>query len=286
LWQEYLEKDIIAKHKNGAPLEGIVWSGLQSYPLSYAREWETGCAKRRIDGLLQMLPELKEAHTIHVDAFHTYPPLPAASQYEGFKGISPFLGYGPDQECAAQRKTLRYFRDYGLDVTSEHSSGGRLEPFVGLQPMAWIYESPAPEITPRLYCGSPMRAESEIRTDPKRLPGLLEQFCLKAAPEIWANSWRAAHDDHPPEPADRQRVVQGGDCCLPLVWKTQPTLLAYSSGGYERKMWKVPADWMPVKTVKLTTVTVDSLSPTGSADVKDGEITLTLAPGQAVMITR
>src|SRR5215831_4347689 len=162
LWQEYLEKDVIAKNKNGTPLKGIVWSGLQSYPLSYAREWETGCAKRRIDGLLKLLPELKEAHTIHVDAFHTYPPLPAESQYAGFKGISPWLGYGPEQECAAQRKTLRYFRDCGLDVTSEHSSGGRLDPLVGLQPMAWIYEPPTSNIPPSLYCGTPMKAEAEI----------------------------------------------------------------------------------------------------------------------------
>src|SRR6266568_4721311 len=214
LWQEYLEKDIIAKDKHGAPLKGIVWSGLQSYPLSYAREWETGFAKRRIDGLLQMLPELKEAHTIHIDAFHTYPPLPGASQVEGFKGISPFLGYGPERECAAQRKTLRYFGDYGLDVTSEHSVGGRLEPFVGLQPMAWIYEEPAPNVPPSLYCGTAMKAESEIRTDPKRLPSLLEQFCLKAAPEIWANAWREAKGNHPPDAADLQRVLLGNDCCI------------------------------------------------------------------------
>jgi hypothetical protein len=40
LWQEYLEKDIIAKGKRGAPLKGIVWNGQQSYPLSYAKEWE------------------------------------------------------------------------------------------------------------------------------------------------------------------------------------------------------------------------------------------------------
>jgi hypothetical protein len=233
-----------------------------------------------------MLPELKEAHTIHIDAFHTYPPLPGESQVEGFKGISPFLGYGPERECAAQRKTLRYFRDYGLDVTSEHSSGGRLEPFVGLQPMAWIYESPAQEITPRLYCGSPMRAESEINTDPKRLPGLLEQFCLKAAPEISANAWRESHDDQPPRAVESQRVVQGNDCCVPLIWKTQSTLLAYSRGGYERKAWKLASDWMNVKTVNLVTVTVDRLTPAGSAEVKDGEVTLTLAPGQAVMITR
>jgi hypothetical protein len=130
-----------------------------------------------------------------------------------------------------------------------------------------------------------MRAEVEIDTDPKRLPGLLEQFCLKAAPEIWANHWRENHHDQPPTSADLQRIVQGNDSCLPLVWKTQPTVLAYSHGGYERKTWKL-ADWMDVKTVNLTNVTVDDLTPVGSAEVKDGEVTLTLAPGQAVMITR
>ena len=285
LWHEYLEKDIIAKDKQGAPLKGIVWNGQQSYPLSYAREWETGCAKRRIDGLLKMLPELKEAHTIHVDAFHTYPPLPGESQVAGFKGISPFLGYGPERECAAQRKTLRYFRDYGLDVTSEHSAGGRLDPFVGLQPMAWIYEPPAPGIPPSLYCGTPMRAESEIRTDPQKLPGLLEQFCLKGAPEIWANAWRASNHDHQPETNDWQRVLQGTDCCLPLVWKTKPTLLAYSRAGYDRKTWKLPADWTRVRTVRITNVNLESVTSQETAEVKDGEVALTLAPGQAVVIT-
>jgi Endo-alpha-N-acetylgalactosaminidase len=284
LWQEYLAKDIIAKDRNGAPLKGIVWNGQQSYPLSYAREWETGCAKRRIDGLLQMLPELKEAHTIHIDAFHTYPPLPPESQVAGFKGISPFLGYGPERECAAQRKTIRYFRDYGLEVTSEHSTGGRLDPFVGLQPMAWIYEAPAPDIPPSLYCGSLMRAEAEIRADPVKLPGLLEQFCLKAAPEIWANAWREAHQNQPPEPADRQRVLQGNDCCVPLVWKKEPTLLAYSRDGYQHKTWELPANWKGVKSVRTANVNAES-APAATAEVKDGALSLGLAAEQAVVIT-
>jgi hypothetical protein len=288
LWQEYVDKKIIARGKSGALLKGIVWSGLQSYPLSYAKEWETGCAKRRIDSLLKMLPELKEAHTIHIDAFHTYPPMPPAppgERDEGFKGISPFLGYGPERECAAQRKTLRYFRDYGLDVTSEHSAGGRLEPFIGLQPMAWIYEPPAPDIPPRLYCGSPMRAEAEIGTDTTKLPGLLEQFCLKAAPEIWANSSRETHGDHPPESAEQLRVIQGDDCCVPLLWKKEPTLLAYSRTGYASKIWNLAADWKRVKTARLANVTVESIREAGTAEIKDGALTLALEAGQAVMIT-
>ena len=273
-------------HKNGALLKGIVWSGLQSYPLSYAREWETGCAKRRIDGLLKLLPELKEAHTIHIDAFHTYPPLPAESQYAGFKGISPLLGYGPEQECAAQRKTIRYFRDYGLDVTSEHSSGGKLDPFIGLQPMAWIYEPPATNVPPRLYCGTPMKGEADVDADPKTLAGLLEQFCLKAAPEIWANSWRAANHDQPPPTAELQRILQGDDCCVPLAWRKTPTFIAYSRHGYARKLWKVPANLMSDGMVTLTNITAESLRTAGTTEVRDGELAMTLAPGQALMITR
>jgi len=46
-----------------------------------------------------------------------------------------------------------------------------------------------------------------------------------------ANAWREAHDNHPPPAADWQRVLQGDDCCLPLVWKKEPTLVAFSRGG-------------------------------------------------------
>jgi hypothetical protein len=292
LWREYLEKDIIAKDKRGTPLKGEMMGGLQSYQLSYAREWETGCAKRRIDGLLKMLPELKEAHTIHIDAFHTYPPIPHAypqgrypDRDSTFKGISPLLGYGPEQESAAQRKTFRYFRDYGLDVTSEGSTFLRPDAFVGLQPMAWAYDPPSPGIPPSLYCGTPMRAEPEIKADPVKLRGLLDQFCLKAAPEFWANAWREAHGGSPPPAADRQHVLLGTDCCLPLPWAEKPTLLAYSRSGCVNKGWKLSGGWMRVKTVQLSNITVDGLTPAGTVEIKEGELALTLTAGQAVKIT-
>jgi hypothetical protein len=131
-----------------------------------------------------------------------------------------------------------------------------------------------------------MRAEAEIRSDPKKLPGLLDQFCLKAAPEIWTNAWREAHGNRPPEAADSQRFVQGNDCCLPLVWKKEPTLLAYSRDGYPRKAWKVPADWLQAKVVRLSNVTVERVTAAGTAEVKDGGLALALAPGQAVVITQ
>lgn len=292
LWQEYLEKHIIAKDKQGHPLKGEVFGGQQSYQLSYAREWETGCAKRRIDGLFKMLPELKDAHTIHVDAFHNYPPIPHAYPKDrypdrdySFNGISPFLGYTAEQECAAQRKTFRYFRDYGLDVTSEGSTFLRSDAFVGLQPMAWDYQPPASGIPPKLYCGTRMRAEPEIKTDPEKLPGLLDQFSLKAAPQIWANAWRETDDKIQPQAHDWQGVLRGNDCCLPLVWKKYPTLLAYSRNGCKGKTWTLPADWKGVKKALLSNITVESITSAGTITVNDGDITLSLTAGQAVIIT-
>jgi hypothetical protein len=84
---------------------------------------------------------------------------------------------------------------------------------------------------------------------------------------------------------NRPRVLQGDDCCLPLVWKKDPTLLAYSRAGYARKTWKLSGEWTRVKTVQLTKVAVESLAPAGTAEVKDGEVSIALAPGEALMIT-
>src|SRR5207249_699518 len=127
-----------------------------------------------LESLKWLMREGRKHHTtvsLHINALDAYEDSPLWQEYV-------------DKDIIAKGKSLRYFRDYGLDVTSEHSAGGKLDAFVGLQSMAWIYE-PAPDVPPSLYCGTPMKAESEIGTDPQRLPGLLEQFCLKAAPEIW-----------------------------------------------------------------------------------------------------
>jgi hypothetical protein len=116
--------------------------------------------------------------------------------------------------------------------------------------------------------------------------GLLDQFCLKAAPAIWSNAWREWHANHPPPAADVQPVLQGNDCCLPLAWKKEPTLLAYSRAGCARKAWKLPVDWIGARTLRLANVTVDSITAAGTAEVKDGELALALTHGQAVVITR
>jgi hypothetical protein len=284
LWHEYLARDIIAKGKDGKPLKGAAWGGQQSFQLSYAQEWETGYAKRRIDGLVRMLPELKAAHTIHIDAFVNYPPAKNPGRDPNFKGISPLLGYGAEQESAAMRKTFRYFRDYGIDLTSECTTQWRSDAHVGLQPMAWHYKAPAAGIPPKLYCGTPMQAEPEIKADPVKLPGLAEQFALIAAPQIWANHWRHDEDKNQPQAKDRVKILQGGDSCVPLTWAKDLSLVAYSRSGYDGKTWELPAEWKGVKSANLVRITPESLEPAGEAAIADGELTLTLKPGEEMMV--
>ncbi len=317
LWKEYLEKDIIAKDKQGNPLKGEVYGSLaiyslplaerdalspravalgaqQSYNVSYARQWETGETQKLIDGLMAMLPELKEGHTIHIDAFHTYPPIPfayPAGQYtnydRNFNGISPYLGYTAKKEAAAQRKIFRYFRDkYQMDVTCEGSTFLRFDPFVGLQPMAYHYGGPT--VPPKLYCGTPLEhAETNILNDPHKLGGLLDMFCTLGAPVIWSNHWRHDDDTNQPQAADWKKVQQGGDVCIPLIWKKEKTLIAYSRGGYANKTWELPADWKSVKTATLTRIASDGskTEDAGTAEIKDGKLTLALKAGEALMIT-
>ena len=139
LWDEYVAKGVIVRDPATGELyrpPGMVWGGEQAYWIDHAREWDTGLAQRRIDALLELLP-IAEAGTIHIDAFY----IPHHTE--------------PEEQKAAMRKIFRYWRDCGVDATSEavfvHRHG---EAFVGLQPMsyvinmkAWGYTKENPEVT-------------------------------------------------------------------------------------------------------------------------------------------
>ncbi len=134
LWEEYMRQNIIAKNKDGS-LRGGEWG----YPISYAREWETGFAQRRIDSLCALLP-IQEAGTIHIDAFHSWAPIGEKGPGERpfIQGpISPYLNFTVADETEAQRNIFKYWASKGIDVTSEGVKFLRETAFEGYQPMAW-----------------------------------------------------------------------------------------------------------------------------------------------------
>jgi hypothetical protein len=292
LWETYLKNDIIAKDKQGNLLKAEVFDipnqvprpETQGYYISFAREWETGFAQKRIEGLLQMLP-IQKAGTIHIDAFHSLRPIPHAfpqSKYpylsKDDKRISPFLNYSVEKEVEAQRKIFRYWRDHAVDVTSEGSDFLRPDPFIGLQPMAWHYNAPAPGIPPELYCGTPMQAEQEVMQYSHDLSKLVEKFCCNVVPWYYRN--------HKKDSTDLQGQFELGpkDFFLPAPWDPHLLILYRKFVVFQVKIYCLPPGWEQFREVQVSKITQNGSEPMGIYPIHGGKIKLRIPARVGVAI--
>lgn len=183
LWDEYERAGLICA-------EGGMWGGEQSYLIDSAKEWDAGLSMRRIDDLFALLP-IERSGTIHIDAF-----------WPGSQDKAA--------QVAAMRKIVRYWRDRGVDVTTEAllSHTGFDNGLIGLSPMAWhvahegwgcddeFTEEQYMDIPASLFCptrdhgprglvfGAGMQGEG-IADD--ALGEYLEPFCLDTLPWQYLN---------------------------------------------------------------------------------------------------
>ncbi|MCX6997467.1 MAG: GDSL-type esterase/lipase family protein [Kiritimatiellaeota bacterium] len=269
LWDEYVAKDCFAKDASGQLLvAGIQIKGEDMYNVVYPKEWEAGLAQRRIDGLIKMIPELKEGHTIHIDVF--------IAQRDSAP-ISPWHakpengGISVDKYVATQRKIFHYWRDRGFDVTGEgtgwsHPPG---EHFVGLQAMSWLYGWNPMEIPeclgargrttrdgggdPRI--GTSMHGEDIWQTNWSRdskenMAGFLGEFCrttlswyyLSRLERIkFENDALIYSDGVVARHENGKRIIRKGDFVareddnlfVPALWNEKKEIMAYS--GLQRQ---------------------------------------------------
>jgi hypothetical protein len=137
LWKEYVQADLLIRGADGALQKGGVWGGQQSYLICKAREWASGHARRRIDRLLELLP-IKNQGTIHIDVF-----CPRAS---------PYHCVSREDDLAVMVAIVRYWKDNGVDVTSEWWQ----HELAGLIPMVWHLnwdEASRLKYSPEFACG-------------------------------------------------------------------------------------------------------------------------------------
>lgn len=300
LWNIYEKNNIILKDKNGEPIKGDIFNGMQSYQISYAQEWRTGFAQKRIDQLLEMLPELKDAGTIHIDAFHSIQPVrpatqPARADHDQLS--SPYLGLTIQDEMEAQRKIIRYWRMKGLDVTTEYGVGAlKPDPFIGLVPMVWwyntdefgtfdwLYKPPAfGGLPPNLYVGPPTHIEHEIKDDPKHLDGLAQQFCEKVVPWYYVNNAG-------PKEAGFLWTPGGYGVFAPALW-LPGTVVACAPEGVaadyqSNENWRLPQSWGQVTSVKLMRITQEGLIQESVLPVDDHTVKLALKSGAVYAIQK
>ena len=319
LWDEYVARDCLAKEVNGQLLvAGIAMQGEDMYNVVYPKEWEAGLAPRRIDGLIAMLPELRDGHTIHIDVF--------IAQREGGAPLSPWHarpengGLTPDKYVETQRKIFKYWRERGFDVTGEgifwaHPPG---EGFTGLQAMSWWYpgdpgyQLQVPEClmargrTDRggdgdFRFGSSMHGEEIWQQDKNQMPGFLGMFCRTTLPwyylsrlerlEFTAGELRYSGGVVARSEAGKRVIRQGlfvlredDDLFVPALWNAKE-IIAYSARGFEHKAWQLPADWSDVTSVDLYKLTRDGCTPwQRTVCISDSRLVLSLGPDEAVAI--
>lgn len=319
LWDIYTQNNIIAKNKDGS-LRACEWG----YPISYAQEWKTGYAQKRIDSLCQLLP-IQKAGTIHIDAFHTFPPVPVQDSTGKYRldftpsVISPFLPFSIDDETEAQRQIYRYWASKGVDVTCEGVNFLRKTDFEGYQPMAWWYgglenylKFPA-----TYYCGGQDRSEwgklfgtsihgeDIIVKDYKVLPNFKAEFCKKTLLWYYLNrlkrlylvqsknfkSLQYSENVKSYLSADSYKVTQGeavllenDDMLIPALWLPQKALIAYSKNGFLNKKWKLPKEMKGAKRLKIYTVSQEGKTFTHIIKVQKGEITLSLKNDEMLLL--
>jgi hypothetical protein len=325
LWDEYVAKDCFARDEDGELFSpGIQMKGEPMYNVVYPREWAAGLAQRRIDGLIGMIPELREGHTIHIDVF-----IAQRAAYASFKDgdpISPWHakpengGLTPDKYVETQRKIFHYWRDRGFDVTGEgifwaHPPG---EGFTGLQAMSWWYpantnyQMDIPEClmargrTHRdgdgdFRFGSSMHGEEIWIQDKDNMPGFLGMFCRTTLPWYYLSRLeRAKFEDKTLFYSDGviarieagKNVIRKGDFMLreddhlfvPALWNDKE-IIAYSRLGYRNKSWILPDDWRDVKRVDLYSITSEGCVPLKTGiPVTDRKLLLTLEADEAISI--
>jgi hypothetical protein len=319
LWEEYAAKDLFARDAEGKLLvAGIAIKGEEMYNVVYPREWAAGLAQRRIDRLIEMLPELKVGHTIHVDVF--------IAQRDNGAPISPWHaqpehgGLTPEKYVETQRQIFHYWRARGFDVTGEgifwaHPPG---EGFTGLQPMSWWYpndfryEMEIPEClmargrTVRgsdgdFRFGSSMHGEEIYQQDKEHLPGFLGMFCRTTLP--WYYLGRLNRERFEQETLfytegvmarkeNGRKVIRRGDLVLrdeddlfvPALWRKRE-IIAYSRTGYADRAWRMPEHWKRTRRVDTYRIQLDGCSLVErGVPINDGKLVLSLKPEEAISI--
>ncbi len=325
-WDEYLAKDVIARETDGSVK--YVTEFIKGRPLrhiSYTREWDEGLTQRRLDRLLEMIPELAEGHTIHVDAFHTF----WFEKDENGKRImtsvlpiSPYhaekYGITPETDHATQRRIFEYMRARGLDITCECSNSLRIEPFFGLQPMMWwcggrdaeyFKAAPACMYTGGMgagfMIGESLHGEEQFCRDLNIGDGFLGEFCRTTLPWYCLNRHeRLRVEENRVEYSDglaaymdgENRVIRQGDMLLrendtvfvPVMWIDGGGryILAHSGEGCDRD-FALPESWRGA--AGLRTYRIDPLRgpvETGRLAVRESCVRLRLAPGETALLER
>jgi len=125
-----------------------------------------------------------------------------------------------------------------------------------------------------LYTTSPYHAGFDGVNPPA---DFFERFCLETLPYYYRNNPNGNYDYGP--------IHDPADICMPALWCDEPTLIAYSKGGFTNVKWPLPPEWSDVSEIKISRLTAEGPEPRERASTEPGGISFSLLPNEAVCIT-
>uniref|UniRef100_UPI003216E118 endo-alpha-N-acetylgalactosaminidase family protein n=1 Tax=uncultured Draconibacterium sp. TaxID=1573823 RepID=UPI003216E118 len=313
LWPEYVENDLISKTTNGNLMVIGNYNNRKAYQINYKNEWESGYAKMRVDRLLDLLPPLREAKTIHIDAW-------IARESKGHYESTV-------TEAKYQQKVLEYWNQQGIDATSEWV----MDYMIGKIPFAWHFnhfsQKDYLKYPASVYTGSGLNRDLEytdfglgflfgksmygenifpqLQKNPDDLEwrqkfvdefysNCLQYFFLNKLVRIKlegeGNNRIASFSDDVHVSLVDSTVYQGDNLlrekdfvAFPVAWKQEKCLAVYSTKTEERKI-QVPASWGDVDKITISEVTVSGEKKVQDISIKNGIFNLSLIKGKAWLV--
>lgn len=309
LWQEYVDHDLLAKNADGTLMQTGVWNNHPAYHILSKREWETGFFQKRLDKLLELLPPLQEAGTIHLDAW-----IARGSKWHQIS---------PEEEIDYMWKIGEYFMSKGLDVSTERNDLSRY--IYGLCPHFYHFNGhsqqdylsyPASFVTGsdynpdlngdkslRFLFGTSMHGETDFPRNPTNKTKMTEEnwtgyfaddFYEKSVQYFFLNTLQRLGVDNSGDQrvarfSDDVRValadssVKRGDLLLrsksfvffPAVWRADKGFVAYSRNAETRQLSR-PREWTGIKKIYLYQVREGGMKLQRKISLKGNQFTLDL----------
>lgn len=309
LWQTYVEKDLISKNSDGSLKVIGEYNNHKAYQINYCREWESGTTQWRIDQLLELLPELKEAGTIHSDAW-------IARASEGHDETLV-------KEGMYQQKAALYWRAKGIDITTEWV----MDYMIGYVPLYWHFNG----YKQTDYLGQPASICCGVGLNPDLKKsdfdlGFLfgescygepfwgkdfwtkgrkieEDFFLKFPQFYFLNQYErlgiegegnhrvAVYNDGVRVSLADSTVSQwgkvlrkGNTIFMPALWRNDRGVIVYSADKSGTQIFDIPTQWGEIEQVQIMEITKSGLKLLGETKIKKDKLKLIIEEKKAYYI--
>lgn len=301
LWDYYVENDLISKNRDGSLMVIGEYNNRKAYQINYCKEWMSGVTQWRIDKLLELLPEIKEAKTIHADAWIT-----RASEGHNETIV---------KEALYQQKAALYWRAKGIDITTEWA----MDYMIGFVPLYWHfngYQQADYMSQPASICcgvglnpdlknsdfglgflfgescyGEPFWGKSFWTKDRK----IEEDFFLKFPQFYFLNQYerlrvegegdeRIAYYGGGVEVSLADSTVtqwgrvlrKGNTIFMPALWRNDRGVIVYSADRSGMHTFDVPVEWGKAQKVQVLEITKNGLNPKEELTIKDNKLDLSI----------